>query len=458
MSEKKIRDPIHGLITFNKKEEKVLLDIIDSPYSQRLRRIRQLGFSYYTYPTATHDRLSHSLGVCYLIDNLFKSLNVPNEIEVQTVNDQDEPVLVKISKEEAKLLLKMTALLHDIGHGPFSHAFEKVTGIKHENFSKQIIKEYIASILEKNLSSDNLKKYAVKWIIEILDGTFQPIWMKELISSQLDMDRTDYLLRDAYMCGVKYASFDIQWLFGNMLIEEIKAEEREGLVVDARKGLYAIESFLLSRYHMYEQVYFHKTTRCFELITQKILERVKELHKLQKINENYFLTEEFFNFLIKDPSLENFFYLDDYCILTHINHWGKITEDDILKELCDCIINRKPYKIIAEVERDYKKISDLEKILQYEVFQDDKLKFNYFFLIDDYQNVPYKDLYLLGKRSSQEAEHIWLKYKDTQKELSEVSPVIKALKNKEFTKYRAYLFRDLIPEYKRVMEAKNEKV
>lgn len=452
MSEKKIRDPIHGLITFNKKEEKVLLDIIDSPYFQRLRRIRQLGFSYYTYPTATHDRLSHSLGVCYLIDNLFKYLNVPNEIEIQTVNDQDEPVSVKINKEEAKLLLKITALLHDIGHGPFSHAFEKATNVKHESFSKDIIKKYFAEILNSNLPTDNLKEYAIRWICEILEGTFQPIWMKELISSQLDMDRIDYLVRDAYMCGVKYASFDIQWLFRNMLIEEIKAEQREGLVIDARKGLYAIESFLLSRYHMYEQVYFHKTTRCFELITQKILERVKELYNSQEINENYFLTEELFNFLNNDLSLKNFFYLDDYCILTHINHWRKITKDDILKKLCDCNINRKPYKIIDEVERDYKKISELEKILQYKVFQNNELKFNYFFLIDDYQNVPYKDLYLLGKRSSQEAEHIWLKYKDTQKELSEVSPIIKALKNKEFTKYRAYLFRDFIPEFQNTKE------
>jgi len=305
-----------------------------------------------------------------------------------------------------------------------------------------VTSQSISNILSNIKHSETLSKYSKQWIIEILDGTFNPIWIKELISSQLDSDRIDYLLRDAYMCGVTYASFDIKWLFKNIEVDTIKSENnRKGLVVNAKKGIHAVESFIVSRYHMYEQVYFHKTTRCFELIVQKIFERLLHLKRDNKISDSYFLNSSFLDLLEDKNNLNAFLELDDFTVFAHIKHWMNMSEDNILKELCKYLLNRKPYKMMKEVELDYKDISELEKKMREKIPGD---KFDYYFFVDDYKNVPYKDPYLIGEKAPEKAEHIWLKFKNQQKELAEVSPIIKSLKNKELKKYRAYVHRDYI--------------
>ncbi len=442
---KVFRDPIYSLISFDKKEDKPIIEIINTPEFQRLRRIRQLGFSSYTFPTSTHDRFSHSLGVAFLVGEMFENLNVPKEINV-TKPDGDE---IEIKKEQLKLLLKLAGLLHDIGHGPFSHAFEKVTSIDHEEMSIRIIENENGNIFPilKNMEYDVLKEYAVDWIKEILRGTFSPIWAKELISSQLDADRMDYLLRDAYMCGVNYASFDLKWLFLNLEIGEIKPEDgRLGLLINAKKGIHAVESFIISRYHMYEQVYFHKTTRGFEVLTQKIFERLKYL-----INEGVdvpFINNNLPDFIQDNKNIEAYLSLDDFNIFTHFNHWIKNSKDDILKSLCESVIYRQPYKMIREVENrelfgrtDYRKISS--------IFENDEIE-NYFYFEDQYLNVAYKDTYLLGEKTAEKAEHIWLKYQNGElKEFAEVSPIINSLRNNELRKRRAYLHRDFLKKAKK---------
>lgn len=438
---KVFRDPVYNLISFDKEYEKPIIDIINTPVFQRLRRIRQLGFSNYTFPTAVHDRFSHSIGVSYITGILFDNLNVPDNITIPTLDEKGDATNIDIGKRELRLLLTLAGLLHDIGHGPFSHAFEKITRIDHEEMSKKIIeKSDISEILSKIEHSEILSKYSKKWIIEIIDGTFQPIWIKELISSQLDADRIDYLLRDAYMCGVTYASFDRKWLFLNMEIDEIKSEHnREGLVVNAQKGIHAVESFIVSRYHMYEQVYFHKTTRGFEMIAQKIFDRLLKLKDEGTNLDEYFLNTAFHE-IIEDPNnLEAFLKLDDFALITHFNHWTTIAKDPILGNLCQSLIFRKPYKMIKEVEADYKEISELDEKIRKKLSKEEK---EYFYFVDDYKNVPYKDPYLLGEKSPENAEHIWLKIGGNQKELAEKSPIIGSLKNKELKKYRAYIHRD----------------
>jgi len=234
---KVFRDPIYNLISFDKEYEQPIIEIVDTPEFQRLRRIRQLGFSNYTFPTAVHDRFSHSIGVSYAVGILFDNLNVSEKITIPTLDDSGNKTEIKINKKNYRLFLMLAGLLHDIGHGPFSHAFEKIIKIDHEEMSKKIIENSrITDIISRIEHSEVLKKYTKKWIIEIIDGTFEPTWIKELISSQLDADRIDYLLRDAYMCGVTYASFDIKWLFQHMEIDKIKSENgRDGLVVNAKK-------------------------------------------------------------------------------------------------------------------------------------------------------------------------------------------------------------------------------
>ena len=448
---KVFRDPIYSLIYFDKKEDSPILSIINTPEFQRLRRIRQLGLSNFTFPASVHDRFSHSIGVAFIVGVLFDSINVPETIEVSTPDGNE----VTLSKKQMKLLIQLAGLLHDIGHGPFSHAFEKLTKIDHEEMAGKIILNKEGNIYNilASIDDDILSKYSHGWISEIIaGGSFTPIWAKELISSQLDADRIDYLLRDAYMCGVNYASFDIKWLFQNIEIGEIPNEEnRKGLLINAKKGIHAVEAFIISRYHMYEQVYFHKTTRGFEVIVQRIFSRLKFLIDNNKIDETAFINNNFFDFVVDNSKINAFLSLDDFNLYTHFNHWISNSSDDILKELCKSIIYRRPYKMIRERENDalfgkneYRKISD--------IFDNNREIEDYYFFEDEYLNVAYKDVYLLGKQSSEKAEHIWLKFPDGElKEFAEVSPIINSLKNNELKKKRAYINRKFLTRIEGVL-------
>jgi len=448
--QKVFRDPVYNLISFDKKEDKPILEIINTPEFQRLRRIRQLGLSSYTYPTAVHDRFSHSLGVTYIVGLLFDNLNIEEKSVKITTPDGDT---IPLNKKELKLLIQLAGLLHDIGHGPFSHAFEKITKVDHEEMSKEIILNENGNIypILKGIDNEILAKHSPQWIVEIITGgTFEPIWVKELISSQLDADRMDYLLRDAYMCGVNYASFDYKWLFQNIELGEIKNENnRKGLLINAKKGIHAVESFIISRYHMYEQVYFHKTTRCFEVIAHKIFERLKRLKKDNKLDDSFFLNKSLPSF-IETSSLDDYLLLDDFNLYTHFNHWIFLNKDSILKQMCETIIYRRPYKLFKEIENDslfeYNTQSLIMKTLG--KYSDEP---EYLFLEDKYSNIPYKDTYLLGKSSSENASHIWLKGEDL-REFSEVSPIIGSLKNRDLKRKRAYIPHEY---YKEIVELVN---
>ena len=450
---KVFRDPIYNLISFDKKEDEPIIKIINTPEFQRLRRIRQLGLTSYTFPTAVHDRISHSLGVAFIVGVLFDNLKVPNKITVVTSDGKK----VRLTKEQLKLLIKLAGLLHDIGHGPFSHAFEKITSVDHEEMSKKIILNETGNIypILTTINDEILKTYSPHWIVEIITGgSFSPIWAKELISSQLDADRIDYLLRDAYMCGVNYASFDIKWLFQNIEIGEIPNEgHREGLLINAKKGIHAVEAFIVSRYHMYEQVYFHKTTRGFEVIVQKIFERLHDLIINNQIDNTAFINTSLFDFIKDNDNLEAYLALDDFYLYTHFNHWLKLDNDKILTELCKSIMFRHPYKMIKEVENDALfSQHDYGKISEYFVEKNQEEKRDYYYFEDEYLNVPYKDSYLLGKKSPEQAEHIWLIFPNGDlKELATVSPIISSLKNNELRKKRAYINRNIVNDFNEII-------
>ena len=462
LMQKVFRDPIYNLIAFDKEKDLLLIRLIDTPEFQRLRRIRQLGVSWITYPTAEHTRFSHSIGTAFLAGKIFDRLELEEQI---TFKDEDGDHT--LSRDQLKLLLQTTALLHDIGHGPFSHAFETVMEQDHEEWTVKIITDENTHINQVFLADDKelnnvipyeIRKKFPKWICDILNGIFDLRYINEIISSQLDADRMDYLLRDAYMCGVKYARFDLDWLINNLYVGKINREDdREGIIVNAEKGVYSLESFIISRYHMYEQVYFHKTTRAAEQLIQLIFRRLKNL--VDSSEEDKIIPEE--NTILsllknkKTFPVKQYLKLDDFLLITYIKKWSEESKDKILCYLCSNFINRKPYKLFLKDESTLHVGEEWESVINY--FKEKQLDYKYFYVIDHYTDVPYKDDYLFGKKRSEDADHIWVKYKNGRLvELAEASDIIKSLRNNIKGKTRVYCDRKFYKELKEMIGGKRE--
>jgi uncharacterized protein len=266
---RRLMDPIHGLITFDVGDvDQVAWELINTAEFQRLRRIKQLGFSEYVFPGATHSRFAHSIGVFHNARRLVRV------VEQQTGTKPDEGRVFQTC---------IAALLHDVGHGPYSHSFEKVQkeiseshAKKHEDWSAEIIGQHggsIARILGSNIAADIAKRLKKKDPSDIFDS---------IVASQFDGDRLDYLVRDRYMTGVQLGGFDIDWLFDSIRVGRItvgyEGKDDDAYEVDALylsdKGIRAAEGYLIARFHMYEQVYLHKSTRCMEIMFQKLLREV----------------------------------------------------------------------------------------------------------------------------------------------------------------------------------------
>ena len=251
-----IRDPVHGDIEIT---APVISELIDTNAFQRLRRIKQLAGSELAFPGATHTRFTHSIGVYHLIQLVLK-----------------QPRFAAKFSDQAKLIVAVAGLLHDIGHGPYSHTFEQIQQINplmqsHEKYAAQIIEDphqQIAQILRKYFSPPEIKLICAI----ILGSTDHKFILAGLVSSQLDMDRVDYLLRDDRFAGTGYGYIDAQWIIRNMLIDE--ANQR---IVFKAKCLYAIENYLVGRYHMYCQVYNHHISQGFNLLFQMIFQRLADL-------------------------------------------------------------------------------------------------------------------------------------------------------------------------------------
>lgn len=245
---KVLRDPVHGYIHV---ELQVIWDLLNSSWFQRLRRIRQLGGAYMVYHCAEHSRFSHSLGVYEIVRRMVT--------EIGDIRDA--------LTEREKVTVMAAALLHDIGHGPYSHAFETVTGTSHESFTCRIIEENtgITEILE-TCSAGLAKETA-----DVIRHRSPNPLLHQLISSQLDADRMDYLLRDAYFTGTKYGEFDLERILRTLRVEE------GNLLVVKGSGMYAVENYIMARYHMYWQVYYHPAGRSYEYILHALFRRIREM-------------------------------------------------------------------------------------------------------------------------------------------------------------------------------------
>src|ERR687892_579508 len=254
MPERIYRDPVHNIIRLrtDSDEGKLIMHLIDTPEFQRLRRIKQLGLGLYTYQGAEHSRFTHSLGALHLMTRVLDRLSEKHAIDA-----------------EDRVAARAAALLHDVGHGSFSHVMEKVLNFHHERWTVQVILDEGSEIGE--LLRDHLEDLPAK-VASIIEGTFQPSALAQLVSSQLDVDRMDYLLRDSLMTGAKYGIYDLEWIINALAIDE----EGDRVYVAAR-GVYAVEEYLQARYYMFRQVYFHRTLRSAEAVLRSALRRALEL-------------------------------------------------------------------------------------------------------------------------------------------------------------------------------------
>ncbi|MGI8995035.1 MAG: HD domain-containing protein, partial [Pyrinomonadaceae bacterium] len=254
MNERIYRDPVHNIIRLrtDTDEGRLMVQLIDAPEFQRLRRIKQLGLALYTYQGAEHSRFTHSLGVLHLITRVLDRLSECYEIA-----------------EADRAAARAAALLHDVGHGSFSHVMEKALGFHHEAWTVRAV------LSEETEINSVLRAYSPglpRRVADIIEGKSQPAFLSHLVSSQLDVDRMDYLLRDSLMTGAKYGIYDLEWIINALAIDE----EHDRIYVTAR-GLYAVEEYLQARYYMFRQVYFHRTLRSAEAVLRSILRRALEV-------------------------------------------------------------------------------------------------------------------------------------------------------------------------------------
>lgn len=309
-----LNDPIYGFIRI---PNSLIFDIIEHPSFQRLRRVSQMGFSNLVYPGANHTRFHHALGCLHLMQ---KAINV---LRVKGIN---------ISKEEENALC-IAILLHDIGHGPFSHALEHsiVTGITHEEISLKYMKQ-----LNKEFEGK------LDLAIEIFTGKYHRLFLQQLISSQLDIDRLDYLKRDSFYTGVAEGNISSDRLIAMMNVVD------DELVIE-KKGIYSVEKFLIARRLMYWQVYLHKTSLGAEYMLVKVLKRAKELAEK---NIDLFCSSSLHHFLYNKTNQDNFdtstldlfSKLDDYDLLSAIKEWTNHS-DKIISNLSNMIVNRNLLKV-----------------------------------------------------------------------------------------------------------------
>ncbi|MCI5582165.1 MAG: HD domain-containing protein [Anaeroplasma sp.] len=309
---KVFRDPLYGYITV---DYKLISDLIDSKEVQRLRRIRQLSGVSMVFQTAEHSRFTHSLGVYQMANLVLINVEGMNEIS-----------------EYEKLVFLCSALLHDIGHGPYSHAFEHVIEKNHEEMTVNIIKSEKSSVNKILSISDTLADDIASVISH--DGKFPLI--ESLVSSQLDVDRMDYLSRDAYFTGAAYGHIDYFRILRSMKMVDNK------LLVRA-SGVHSIESYLMSRYHMYFQVYYHPVARAYECLLEGIYNRIKDLVKENiEIDANI---SSFINVLNGCNDILEYINLDDAYVNGFIKQLTK-SNDHVLKTLATAFENRHLFKFV----------------------------------------------------------------------------------------------------------------
>jgi HD superfamily phosphohydrolase len=339
MASKTFRDPLYNYITIERDPDGWLLDLLDTPEVQRLRRVHQLGISSLTYPGADHNRLSHSLGVLHLMQLALAHL---------ARRGADAEV------SDARVPLLAAALVHDVGHGPFSHVFESCLGIDHEEWSVRVILTEDAAVNRALRRVDAGLPGAVVALIA-RHSQDRPAWQKYLLSSQLDMDRLDYLRRDSLFTGAGYGHFDWFRLLGTMELTEVDSGGRD--LVWTEKAKFAIEEYIFARFYMFQNVYLHKTTRGFEKMLEAAWGRARRFHDegadsglLPALRDFWAATR---------PSVRQYLGIEEFTVLSQLQAWTG-HRDRALSDLSRRFLERERLAMVeapgsgSDFEPDYR--------------------------------------------------------------------------------------------------------
>jgi len=396
------RDPVHNIIPLrdDSDEGRLMIRLIDAPEFQRLRRIKQLGLGLYTYQGAEHSRFTHSLGALHLMTRILDQLSDRYQIK-----DQD------------RAAARAAALLHDVGHGPFSHAMENVLGVHHEQLTMQAVLSEETE-LWRALSSYSSELPAR--VASIIEGTFKPAALAQLVSSQLDVDRMDYLLRDSLMTGAKYGLFDLEWIINALQIDE--AGDR---IYVAARGVYAVEEYLQARYYMFRQVYFHRSLRSAEAVLRSALRRALKL--MNETESVWSASGTSFEKILhrKSLTITEHLEMDDSDVIFHMKQWQR-SSDAVLSDLSRRFVERRLFKAIdldmPEAERkDF--LTAARAVVERGGFDPE-----YYFVEDRASDLPYYSYY--GAQKAEPKTHIYVEsgYASPQiREISEVSNVVRGL-------------------------------
>lgn len=401
MSERIYRDPVHNIIRLrtDTDEGELMMRLIDSPEFQRLRRIKQLGLGLYTYQGAEHSRFTHSLGAFHLITRVLDRLGEQYQIDAAD-----------------RVAVRAAALLHDVGHGSFSHVMEKVLGFHHEKWTVQIVQSPETGVgrLLSSHSSELPDRVA-----SVIEGNFRPAYLAQLVSSQLDVDRMDYLLRDSLMTGAKYGIFDLEWIINALRIDQ----EHDRIFVSAR-GLYAVEEYLQARYYMFRQVYFHRTLRSAEAVLRSILRRVLQL--LESGAPVWYAPDTAFEKVLRRKSLSITEHLevDDSDILFYVKQWQR-SADPVLSDLSQRFTHRRLFKAI-DLDMPLDERMDFLKSAR-QCVENAGFDPDYYFIEDKTSDVPYYNYYTQG---AEPKTRIYVEegYAHPKiREISEISDVVRGL-------------------------------
>ena len=331
---KVLKDPVHSYIHIH---YEVIWNCLDSKEFQRLRRIRQLGGDFQVYPTAEHSRFSHSLGVYEIVRRMVTEV---------------KSLCVELTEYE-KVCVMLAGLLHDVGHGPFSHAFEHVTNHSHEEYTAKII----LGNTELNAILRAVSEKLPQDIVSIIQHTHENDILNQIVSGQLDADRMDYLLRDSYFTATSYGQFDLERILRTIRVR--KTAEGRKVIVVKYTGIHSVEDYIMARYQMYWQVYYHPVARSYEAVFIQLFNRLKDIFKDDK---DYFEDMKvLIPFLEKsEVSVDEYFKLDENSLL-YCCALIQDKEDKIAADLARRLQNRKLFEYVDYNEENLAQIKNMLK-------------------------------------------------------------------------------------------------